>query len=304
MPAQLNVGLLGAALVAQCLSWLALSAQGGIGFAGALAGVLLTPLLWSLIHEAIHGHLYRQPACSRRGGRLLAVGFGAPFAVLQAGHLFHHRFNRSALERTEVYDPRVTPAWQAAVAYYFRLLGGLYLAEWLSNFLVWLPRAWLRKGLAWASDGRPRQWDTHPLAAMVTAPRALHEARRDALAVLMVWGGVSLIAEPGWLAALLLGRGLWVSLFDNLYHYGAPLNDRLAAHDVRTLPWLQAGMLNFNLHHTHHCHPQLRWSELPGAADQQQVPGPTLRDALLQQLAGPRPYGSGEQSPERPARTE
>jgi hypothetical protein len=76
---------------------------------------LLTTPHWSLIHEAIHGTLLRSRWWNDHCGRSLAVGYGVPFALLKTGHLLHHRYSRTARERTEVYDPAVK-TWTATLA--------------------------------------------------------------------------------------------------------------------------------------------------------------------------------------------
>ncbi|WP_157170920.1 hypothetical protein [Nocardia araoensis] len=49
---------------------------------------------------------------------MLAVLYGSPLALLKAGHLLHHRYNRTR-ERAQVYDPagagwaRVAPGYSS-----------------------------------------------------------------------------------------------------------------------------------------------------------------------------------------------
>src|SRR5436190_6148790 len=62
----------------------------------AVTLIALVPLnltLWALIHEAIHHNLPGGPKRNVLAGRLLSIVHGAPFAILQAGHLLHHRYN-------------------------------------------------------------------------------------------------------------------------------------------------------------------------------------------------------------------
>lgn len=61
--------------------------------------------LWSLIHETIHGSLSRKVKVNRLAGRLLGVCYAAPWRIVRTGHLLHHRFNRTPLDREEVFDP-------------------------------------------------------------------------------------------------------------------------------------------------------------------------------------------------------
>ncbi|MDE1672952.1 fatty acid desaturase [Nocardia gipuzkoensis] len=115
---------------------------------------LLTTTFWSVIHEAVHGNLHHRRVRNDRYGRVLAVLYGSPFALLKAGHLLHHRYSRTR-ERAEVYDPATSSWAKAAPGYYLRLFGGLYLLEVAAVVLAALPAAAVRR-LARAVDGRTR----------------------------------------------------------------------------------------------------------------------------------------------------
>ena len=107
-----------------------------------LLPVLTTPTLWSMIHEAVHGSLHPDKGWNERLGRLLAGLFGSPFQILRLGHLMHHRFNRSPLNRVEV-SPAPRPRLRDRAAYFGRLFGGLYLGEVAASALAILPdRFW------------------------------------------------------------------------------------------------------------------------------------------------------------------
>ncbi len=109
-------------------------------------GLLLVPValatntMWSLIHEAIHGHLFRERRWNDRAGRLLCVLYGAPFRALRVAHLLHHRYSRTRRDRTEVYDPARTSRFAATAGFYVQLLGGMYFLEVLSSLACLLPR--------------------------------------------------------------------------------------------------------------------------------------------------------------------
>jgi fatty acid desaturase len=234
-----------------------------------LALVFGTQSYWALIHEAMHGHLGATPRTSQRLGRALCWFFPAPFRVLRTGHLLHHALNRSEFDRSEVFDPRVQRRWHAALAYYPRLLMGLYLAEVAVTVVVWLPRAWLR---AWVAR-TARRYGAAGRALLPTLthqclnPAALRELRVDS-AVIFVVLGVSAwchSAAPGWLIGLLLARGVIVSFSDNAFHYGTAVSDRRAALNLATAAWYARGVCYFNLHGVHHRHPALPWWELPRA---------------------------------------
>src|SRR5690348_1340114 len=94
-PAVASLGLLAGALAAAVAQLAALPLL--LLPAGRAWGWLLVPLtllttpLWSVLHEAIHGGLFADRRRNDRAGRLLAIAYGAPFALLKSGHLMHHR---------------------------------------------------------------------------------------------------------------------------------------------------------------------------------------------------------------------
>jgi fatty acid desaturase len=262
-------------------------------WAGA-AVAATTGTLWSLLHEAIHGLLARERHRNDLLGRALGVAFGAPFAALRTGHLLHHRYSRTARERTEVYDPACTTRLRAAPAYYLRLLGGMYLAECAAALAALLPA---RNLAALARRMQSRESVVGLLLAELAAPRALAQFRIDCAAIALVWGASFwLYGESAWLlAAVIALRAFLVSVADNAYHYGTALDAPRAAKNVHAPRWLQAALLNFTLHGVHHRQPGLPWTALPrafaaagldydegyGACLARQLQGPIAADALF-----------------------
>ena len=225
--------------------------------------VLLSTPLWSLIHEAIHGTLLRKRTWNDRFGRTLAIGYGAPFALLKSAHLLHHRYNRSRRERTEIYDP-ATSSWAAAApGYYLHLLGGLYLVEVASVLLVAAPRR-LWRYLAGLLDS-PDTFGGMLLEGV--SRRHLRQFRVDAVAVLLVYAtaGLAYGRHVWMLAAALVARAVLISVADNAYHYGTRLEARLEAMNLRLPRPLEQFVLAFNLHSVHHRYPGLPWYELRSA---------------------------------------
>ncbi len=228
---------------------------------------LVTIPHWALIHEAVHGHLLRERRANDRLGRVLAILFGAPFDVLRVGHLSHHALNARAVERPELYDPTVRSRLLAALGYFPRLLGGLYLVELASSLLAWLPRRWLRpivRRLFYEGDAEagamPDRAERHLLS-----PRSLARIRSDGAAVVVLFALAFLLWGEAWplLLGALLGRAFLVSFLDNAPHYLGELGDPRQGHDMVLPPRLAALVLHANLHGTHHRHPDLPWTELP-----------------------------------------
>ena len=250
---------------------------------------LLSNTLWSLVHEAIHGHLLTDRRANERAGRLLAILHGASFRPLRAGHLAHHRYSRTMRERSEVYDPAAESRSAAAWAYYPRILGGLYVVEILGTVSSLLPRR-LLAGLA-------RRLDREDSVAgivmdSVLQPDALAAVRLDAIAMCALYGTSSwLYGASAWmLAAAIAVRGLLVSIADNAYHYGTALDRPREARNLAGPRWLHALLLDFTLHGAHHIHPTVPWFALRRRFEHAgaRYDGRWFR-AVLAQLAGPIP---------------
>lgn len=304
------VGLNLLAVAAVASAWLGLLlglpllvARAGPGWAWlALPAVLATVPHWALVHEAIHGHLLPGRVANDRLGRLLAILFGAPFDCLRTGHLSHHALNARAAERPDLYDPARTSRLRAAVAYYPRLLGGLYLFEMASGLLSFLPRAWLRTIVRRVFyEGEPEAGGVAARAErMLLAPATLARIRLDAVAALLLLAASAWLWGASWpvLAAALLGRAFLVSFLDNAPHYDGPLADPGQGYDLHAPALLRALVLNANLHGTHHRHPALPWRALPAAlaAEGGRLDGHYLLRPW-RQLLGPRPLPRSEAQP-------
>lgn len=251
--------------------------------------VLLSNPWWSLIHDVVHASLLPGKTANRRLGRVNGVLFGASFDLLRWGHLLHHALSRTPRERSEVFEPGRDNRLVVAADYYFRLLGGLYLYEVLGSLLFLLPRSLIRRLAERLGTER------NLLATLVDrmlVPETLAAARLDAILVLLVHGlAFAAYGVQAWMLALaIIGRGLLISLMDNVWHYGTPLNDSRYAHNLRLPGWGSRLLLNFNLHGVHHLRPNLPWWQLPrqhqdGSADYQGELLPTL----MAQFRGPIP---------------
>ncbi len=267
-------------------------------FAWLLLPVLaLTSTHWALLHESIHGLFHPLPAVNRLAGRALALAGGSSFRVLRFGHLMHHRFNRYRMDRPDCFDPAEMSPALARVRYFFELFGGLYLIEVVVPLLFLLPRP-----LCVAILDRIY---AHPDAAVQTVggvarqsfigTRQLRELRQDALASILLFGLAGLAWGAQWplLVAFLLGRGLIVSFFDNVYHYRTPLDLIVYAYNLRLPRLLRLAFLNMNLHRVHPREPHLPWWRLPARLDERgDHYDASLGRMALDQLRGPAAIGT------------
>lgn len=252
----------------------------------------LNNTLWYAIHESFHGGLHPDRRVNELAGRAMTVAFGAPYFVARLGHLMHHRFNRSVLDRPDVYDPARSSWIAAALGYYPRLLGGLYLAELASYLLFVLPAAGLPERIRAILKGdEPSVQEVRKTAlAQLTSAEGVAATRLDGVLTLGLLGLSLMLYGPWWPVplAILAARGLMVSFTDNLPHYGTPLDQPRYAYNLALPTVLARLILNFNHHRTHHQQPTAAWQELPA---QLQARGETLETsymaAALRQLRGP-----------------
>lgn len=254
-----------------------------------LLPVLTSNVWWALIHEAIHGVLFESRSANRLAGRAQAILFGAAFDLLRWGHLLHHALSRTRRERSEVYVVGEDNRPWFTLNYYFRLTGGLYWFEVLGALIFLLPRPAIR----WAAR---RLGSGHNVVEALTdrllEPATLRAVRADGWLILALYGlAFGLYGEQAWMLVLaLMGRAFLISVVDNAFHYGTPLEDTRYARNLALPTWAARLILNFNLHGAHHARPGLTWWQLPayhrqsGAGFQGNWIG-----ALLAQFRGPIP---------------
>lgn len=261
----LAAGLLGAHLFALLIAP-ALAIPAAWQAASLAAVALLSPMLWALVHEAIHGLLFPAARANRIGGRLLAIAFGAPFRALRFAHLRHHRYSRTPWGREEVYDPAAQPRWLAYLFHYLRITVGLYVAELAMLFACWLPASFLRRHLSGQSPDLPdgSAGMQRMLDRDVLGTAGLREIRIDSIAVLALYAGSMLLygAHWPWLLGVLGVRALIASQLDHAPHHGTPLERREYALNMHAPSWLRLYLLNFPLHRVHHAYPHLPWTAL------------------------------------------
>ncbi|MBK1702211.1 fatty acid desaturase [Thiococcus pfennigii] len=250
--------------------------------------VIVTPTLWALIHEAIHGSLHPVRRWNDGLGRALGILFGSPLAILRLGHLVHHRVYGLP---DEAQPARARPRILAVPLHYLRLAGGLYLLEVAAIVLALLPRPTLR----WIARQAARR---HPLGeralldqterGLLTTP-ILTRLRVDALLIVVLYGtGLLFYGAQVWmLLAAVAGRGALVSFMDNIYHH-SPAGDPRRTMDLTLPGWASGAILHANLHAVHHRRPDIPWSGLPLAgARYPDMPRRPFAAIAWEQLARP-----------------
>jgi fatty acid desaturase len=248
---------------------------------------LLNNPFWSLLHETIHDLFHPKRRINLIFGRLLSILFGSPFLILRLSHLLHHKLNRTPKEATELYERGKVSLSAAAFGYYFQILGGLYLTEFLSSLLFLLPGGLLRR----IKDRFVKPDSVSGILLQNwTQDEAVREIRIDGLCI-FTWFGLSLFCYgASWplLLAALAARGFLISFLDNVYHYRTPLNDIFYASNLWLAKPIATVLLNFNFHGIHHKNPAIPWTHLPSVfRDQRQIFHGDYFIAAARQLRGP-----------------
>lgn len=290
--AALLAGYAGSAMIAYFLLPV-LVRWGGTAWIWALLPIgLVANGYWATLHEAMHGQLLTSADANRRAGRVLAILWGSSFRLLRFGHLMHHRFNRHALDRPDCFDPTRTSPAKARLRFYTELLGGLYLIEIVTPLLYLLPRPIVREGVLrlYSGDEAPMPQLRQLADQSLASQKGISDIRQDAvlawlllLAGLVIWGAY----WPAF-AAFVFGRGLLVSVVDNVYHFRTPLDRVEFAYNLRLPRPLQALFLNMNMHRVHHRRINVPWWQLPSffAADQDTYDG-SFMQGIARQACGP-----------------
>ncbi len=255
---------------------------------------LLTNLFWALHHEAIHGGFHDDRQRNLQAGRLMAVLLGSSFHVLRFGHLMHHQYNRNPIDRPDTYDPASTSRLKARLSFLGTLLFGLYLAEVLAPIACWLPRPAIGRIIDRVYRGDDPALHAIRLAAhrQFLDPKRLRLIRIDTVLAWSLLASSAVVFDTHWpmLLGFLIARGLLISVFDNVYHFGTPIDRPDYARNLSLPVPLRLLILNMNMHRVHHHRPALSWWALPAqfAASKEQYDAPLLRMAMAQ-FAGPVP---------------
>lgn len=222
---------------------------------------LFNPMLWGLLHEAIHGSLLPDKGMNERGGRMLGIAWGASFHVLTYGHLMHHRLNRRW--ESEYYHPARISRGRAVLSYYVMLLGGLYATEVLASVVF----AFAPRKVAQDIIRCKAKDDAQQIAAerYFLKPDRQRRLQQDVIAMVLLYGASLLVYGEYWplLLAAVYARALVASLLDNIYHYGTPNDNSVAAKEVYAPRLISLLFLHMNYHHTHHRNAVVPWLYLP-----------------------------------------
>lgn len=277
------------------LGW-ALRHWGDVAAWSLLPVLLLTPMHWGLVHESIHGQLRLKARANEQTGRMLAVLLGLPYEIMRFGHLMHHRFTRQPYDRPDISTlPRNASTMarvRAWAGYQSRLLGGMWLAELFAPLVAWVPVRRLPSLALKALGNDVQDGDVRRRVVMFTSdPVRRWRIRRD-FAMLIVALALAIWAYGPWwpiFVATFAARGMWLSIADNLPHYGVAMDEPARSRNFRAPALGRALLLNQHLHRVHHLYPTAPWHVLPAIEAAQPSAGPTIAywRAVFRQFGSP-----------------
>jgi fatty acid desaturase len=234
--------------------------------------MLLQPLHWGLIHEAIHFHLFANRRANEFCARLLSVTLGFPFDATRFGHLVHHRFSRHGYDRPDMYDGR-GPYALAWLRYRVRLFGGVYLGLLLAPLIACVPVSLgvrlMEKEIPIDEDGDAEVRRLY--VSLVTNVPRRRRTRREFAMTLALYGTSAWVYGAWWpmLLATMFVRGVWHSFADNIAHHGVALDEPERTRNYALPQVIRPFLMNHHLHLTHHLYPAVPWTSL----DTVRVPG-------------------------------
>lgn len=267
--------------------------------------LLLTPMHWGLVHESIHGQLRLKARANERTGRMLALLLGLPYEIMRFGHLVHHRFTRQPYDRPDIstlpYHASTAARVRAWLGYQSRLLGGMWLAECFAPLVAWVPARRLPSLALKALGSDAQDEDVRRRAVMFASDPVRRRRIRREFAALLTALSLALWAYGPWwpvFVAAFAARGVWLSIADNLPHYGVAMDEPARARNFRASAFTRALLLNQHLHRVHHRYPTAPWHRLPAIDAAEPSPGPTIPywRAIFRQFGSPLPPGTLEPS--------
>ncbi|VVE10570.1 fatty acid desaturase family protein [Pandoraea anhela] len=304
-PSRWNPWLIGLTGLAGLWQWLglgyALRHWGDIAALTVLPVLLLTPMHWGLIHESIHGQLRVKPRANERTGRALSFFLGLPFEIMRFGHLMHHRFTRQPYDQPDISTlPANAPRARRVsrwLGYQSRLLGGMWATEVFAPLIAWIPVRRLPSLALSALGADPQDADVRRRVVMFASdPVRRHRIRRDFLLMLVALGLALWAYGPWWpvFVATFVARGVWLSIADNLPHFGVTMNEPARSRNFHAPALGGVLVLNHHLHRVHHQYPTAPWHLLPEINAAQPTAGPVIPywRAIVRQFRGPLPTSS------------
>ena len=291
IPGALNLALAAAASasVLGLLAFASHTSSWGWRIAAAVAFSYVNNTIFSLLHEAVHGHLHPHPRVNEAAGRFLAAFFPTGLGFQRVCHLGHHRRNRTDAEVFDYILPGESRLLKTVQ--WYGILTGLY---WLLPplgcllYLVWPGFFHLPERL------RNTRWSRQTsTAAMLSGFEGAPE-RTIRLEILFSFAFQAAciwlldLSAAGWLACYAAFGFNWSSL-QYADHAFSERDVHDGAWNLRVNRLVQYLFLNYHHHKAHHRDPQIPWVHLPKHVDFTEK-RPSFLSIWLRMWLGPRTW--------------
>jgi fatty acid desaturase len=278
---------IGACIVSAFCLWLASHAQSW--WVMALAAIVFSftnNTLFSLHHEAVHGHLHSNISVNDWCGRLLAATFPTIFSIQRVSHLGHHRRNRSDEELYDSYLPH--QSWLLKTYWLYCLLTGFYWSIIPVAGLVYVLWPWTFRA-TWFQDGPAKWWGFKPFVEDI-ARQPVAVVWREGVFTLLVQVSLFWLLDLNVLGWLLCYWAFGINWSSVQYtdHADSPRHVTEGAWNLRFTRLSQILFLNYNLHLVHHRQPTIPWLYLPRHVKPED-PNPSFWKIYLRLWLGAKP---------------
>ena len=291
IPGALNLALATAASASALglLAFASHTSSWGWRIAAAVAFSYVNNTIFSLLHEAVHGHLHPHQRINEAAGRFLAAFFPTGLGFQRVCHLGHHRRNRTDAEVFDYILPGESRLLKTVQ--WYGILTGLY---WLLPplgcllYLVWPGFFHLPERL------RNTRWSRQTsTAAMLSGFEGAPE-RTIRLEILFSFAFQAAciwlldLSAAGWLACYAAFGFNWSSL-QYADHAFSERDVHDGAWNLRVNRLVQYLFLNYHHHKAHHRDPQIPWVHLPKHVDFTEK-RPSFLSIWLRMWLGPRTW--------------
>ena len=287
IPDVLNVFiLLGAAILSLIL--LKLCSQSNVLWEQVLYGILFSftvNTIFSLLHEAVHGHLHSHAKVNHLLGMVCAAFFPTGYSLQRAFHLSHHKNNRTEKEQFDY----VSESDNKFIKYaqWYCILSGLYwLFAVLGAILILLIPNFLIKTIN--RSKLTLQTGADSMFARLKEENYLY-IRLELLFSVGVQFLIYYYLHPS-LTAYALCYGLFAINWSSLQyadHAFSTLDAKEGAWNLRVSKFTQYLFLNYHAHKVHHQYMNLPWLHLYKFVSKDEYK-PKFMSIYLQMWKGPR----------------
>ncbi len=252
--------------------------------------VLMMQGVFSLMHECMHRHGHPSPAVNRALGILTAAIFGTVYTLFRINHEGHHVRNRSRAEVAEYIFPNES-ATRKILAYYFAILGGI----WLGSFVAALVLPFVPYRYAHLLNRPAKSMNGYSISFAEFSRADWTWVRIEAALGVGLWTAAWLLLDWDWRVVVLLYAAFafsWSSL-QWVYHMRTPLDRVEGAYDLRAPALVRLLFLNFNYNLAHHRQPHRPWQQMHGIVDTRETQPLWYRYLLVFKCPEPLPRDPG-----------